>query len=50
LLLIVEASEDKIILKPLDLWERVWGCGKGLGSAEESENSLMRKRLYGRKG
>lgn len=40
MLLIVEANEGKVVLKPLDLWERVWGCGKGLGSAEEAENEL----------
>ncbi len=31
MLLEVTVEEDKIVLKPLDLWDRVWGCGKGRG-------------------
>jgi len=40
MLLLAEAVEGKVILRPLDLWERVWGCGRGLGSAEEVEREL----------
>lgn len=32
-----------IMLKPLDLWGRVWGCGRGKGSAEEAELELDRE-------
>lgn len=39
-LLEVTIEEGKIVLKPLDLWDRVWGCGKGRGSAEEAELEL----------
>jgi AbrB family looped-hinge helix DNA binding protein len=39
--LIVE--DDKIVLKPLNLWDRVWGCMKGRGSAEEAERELDRE-------
>lgn len=40
MLLVVEAKRGVIVLRPLDLWERVWGSGKGLGSAEEVERGL----------
>ncbi len=40
MLLLVEVEKGKIVLKPLDLWEKVWGSGKGLGSAEEAEREL----------
>ena len=40
MLLEVTISSDGIVLKPLDLWDRVWGCGKGRGSAEETEQEL----------
>ena len=40
MLLEVVVDDGKIILKPLDLWDRVWGCGKGMGSAEEAEREL----------
>ena len=40
MLLEVTVEEDKIVLKPLDLWDRVWGCGKGRGTAEEAELEL----------
>ena len=40
MLLRVSVEEGKIILKPLDLWGRVWGCGKGRGPAEEAELEL----------
>ncbi len=40
MLLLVEVEKGKILLKPLDLWEKVWGSGKGLGSAEEAEREL----------
>jgi len=42
-LLRVRIENDKIILEPLDLWGRVWGCAKGLGSAEEAELELDRE-------
>jgi len=28
---------------PLDLWERVWGCGKDRGTAEDAERELDRE-------
>ncbi len=37
-LLELEVKDHEIILRPLDLWERVWGCCRG--SAEEAENEL----------
>ncbi len=43
MLLEVTIEDGKIILKPLDLWDRVWGCGKGKGSAEEAELELDRE-------
>jgi len=42
-LLRVRVEDGRIILEPLDLWERVWGCAKGLGSAEEAELELDRE-------
>jgi AbrB family looped-hinge helix DNA binding protein len=38
MLLLIEAREGELVLRPLDLWERVWGSGKG--SAEEVEREL----------
>jgi hypothetical protein len=38
MLLLIEAKEGRLVLRPLDLWERVWGSGKG--SAEEIEREL----------
>ena len=38
--LLVEAYEDRIVMKPLHLWEDVQGSGKGLGSAEKAEREL----------
>lgn len=38
--LLVEACEDRIVLKPLHLWEKVRGSGKGLGSVEEADREL----------
>ena len=43
MLLKVFIEDDRIVLKPLDLWNRVWGCGKGMGSAEEAELELDRE-------
>ncbi|MGC9182244.1 AbrB/MazE/SpoVT family DNA-binding domain-containing protein [Thermogladius sp.] len=37
-LLLLEVEGDRIVLKPLDLWERVWKCCPG--SAEEAEREL----------
>ena len=42
-LLRIRVEDGKIVLEPLDLWERVWGCAKGLGSAEEAEQELDRE-------
>lgn len=39
-LLQVEVRDGSIVLKPLDLWDRVWGCAEGRGSAEEAELEL----------
>ena len=39
-MLVVEVEEGRIVLRPLDLWERVWGSGRGLGSAREVEREL----------
>jgi len=39
-LLEVSVEEGKIVLKPIDLWDKVWGCGKGRGSTEEAEREL----------
>jgi AbrB family looped-hinge helix DNA binding protein len=38
MLLTVEVRDGEVVLRPLDLWERVWGSGKG--SAEEVEREL----------
>jgi len=43
MLLKVFIEDDRIVLKPLDLWNRVWGCGKDMGSAEEAELELDRE-------
>ena len=43
MLLEVSVDKGKIVLKPLDLWDRVWGCGKGKGSAEKAELELDRE-------
>lgn len=40
MLLEVTVEGNEVRLKPLDLWDRVWGCGKGRGSAEEAELEL----------
>jgi len=42
-LLRIRVEDGKIVLEPLDLWERVWGCAKGLGSVEEAEQELDRE-------
>ena len=34
----LEVRDREIVLKPLDLWDRVWGCCRG--SAEEAEREL----------
>jgi AbrB family looped-hinge helix DNA binding protein len=38
MLLTVEVRDGEVVLRPLDLWERIWGSGKG--SAEEVEREL----------
>jgi len=34
----LEVEGDRIVIKPLDLWERVWKCCSG--NAEEAEREL----------
>ncbi len=34
----LEVRGREVILRPLDLWDRVWGCCRG--SAEEAEREL----------
>lgn len=43
MLLLVEVNDGKLVLSPLDLWERVWGCCSG--SAEEAEEELDREEV-----
>ncbi|MEM0047959.1 MAG: AbrB/MazE/SpoVT family DNA-binding domain-containing protein [Ignisphaera sp.] len=43
MLLEVSVEGNRIVLKPVDLWDRVWGCAKGRGSAEEAELELDRE-------
>jgi len=43
MLLEVTVEKGGIMLKPLDLWGRVWSCGRGKGSAEEAELELDRE-------
>jgi len=52
MLLEVFVEDGKIVLKPLDLWDKVWGCAKGKGSAEEAELELDREEelLWRRRG
>ena len=38
MLLLIEARERELILRPLDLWEKIWGSGKE--SADEVEREL----------
>jgi AbrB family looped-hinge helix DNA binding protein len=40
-LLEVRIEDNKIVLKPLDLWDRVWKCC--FGSVEEAEEELDRE-------
>jgi len=37
-LLELEVRDGEIVLRPIDLWDRVWGCCRG--SAEEAEREL----------
>ncbi len=41
MLLVVEVKDGRLILSPLDLWERIWSCCSG--SAEEAELELDRE-------
>ncbi len=43
MLLLVEVKDGKLVLSPLDLWERVWACCSG--SAEEAERELDREEI-----
>jgi len=47
MLLEVSVEDGKIVLKPLDLWDRVWGYAKGRGSAEEAELELDCEEFFG---
>ena len=51
MLLEVSAENGVIVLRRLDLWDRVWGCGRGRGSAEEAEQELDREEevFWGRR-
>lgn len=42
-LLKLEIRDREIILRPLDLWERVWSCCQGL--AEEAERELDEEEI-----
>jgi len=44
MLLEVSVEDGKIVLKPLDLWDRVWGCAKVRGSEKEAELELDREK------
>jgi len=48
----ISVEDGEIELKLLDLWDRVWGCSKGRGSAEEAELELDREEelLWRRRG
>ena len=52
MLLEVSVEDGRVVLRPLDLWDRVWGCGKGRGSAEEAELELDREeeKFWRRRG
>ncbi len=43
MLLEVTMEKGGIMMKPLDLWGRVWGCSKGKGSVEKAELELDRE-------
>ena len=43
MLLEVSVEDGRVVLKPLDLWDRVWGSGRGKGSVEEAELELDRE-------
>lgn len=43
MLLEVSAEDGVIVLRRLELWDRVWGCARGRGSAEEAERELDRE-------
>jgi len=50
MLLEVSLEKDRVVLKPLNLWNKVWGCAKGLGSAEEAELELdIEEEMFWRK-
>jgi len=38
MLLLIEARDEELVLRPLYLWERVWSSSRG--SAEEVEREL----------
>lgn len=37
MLLRVEVRNGEMVLRPVDLWSRVWGCAKGKGSLKDLE-------------
>jgi AbrB family looped-hinge helix DNA binding protein len=43
-LLELRVEDGKILLEPLDLWERVWRCCSG--SAEEAEKELDKEEFW----
>jgi len=43
MLLEVIVRGREVVLRPLDLWDRVWGCSKDRGSVEEVEQELDRE-------
>jgi len=43
-LLELRVEDGKILLEPLDLWERVWRCCSG--SAEEAEKELDEEEFW----
>ena len=45
MLLKVLVDECKIVLKPLGLWDRVWGCSKDRETVEDAERDLDREEL-----
>ena len=50
MLLEVSLEKDRVVLKPLNLWNKVWGYARGLGSAEEAELELdVEEELFWKK-
>jgi len=48
MLLEVSVEDGKIVLKPLDLWDRVWGCAKGRAQQRRPIlNLTVRRNFFG---